>query len=516
MSNARTHARNLAFNWLGHGANMVLLFFLSPFVIHTLGKGDYGLWSLLNVLTGYMGILDLGVRASTGRHITLYVGKGDLEKVDHTIRTALGFFSVVGLFLLAIGAAMGWVFPSVFTDVSPSDSRLMLILLPIMAGNMWLSTYGAVFSSVLVAHDRFDLTRMVDLIVLGVRTVGTILVLNAGYGLLGLALVTVLFNVLAGLGNFLLARRVHKGLKVFPLMLHRDRVKELMGYGFFAFLGRIGHRIIGQTDLILVGIVIASGEVTTYSVGAMLIYYSSPFLNMIASTFFPPVQRAIARGELGSAKWLYFRQIRLGMIFGVLVYVGCIFFAEQFIHLWMYDPVKFPESSVRNAALVMQILAASKLLLLVQMGAGGLLAAMGHIRFGAFITLAEAGTNLALSLFFAGILGWGLAGIALGTLVARLLVSTFILPWYTCKIAKIDGRKFAIRIVGMQVVACGLFAAVCYAVRSFATAPTWLAFGVQVAAVLTAFVPIALFVIVPADDRRRLWRRVRSTHVGVQ
>ena len=61
MNRARIHARNLAANWIGHGANLVVLFFLSPFVVHTLGKVEYGIWSLLTVLTCSMGVLDLGV-----------------------------------------------------------------------------------------------------------------------------------------------------------------------------------------------------------------------------------------------------------------------------------------------------------------------------------------------------------------------------------------------------------------------------------------------------------------------
>ena len=58
-------------------AGLVVMFLVSPFVINSLGKIEYGIWSLLVVVTGYMGMLDLGVRASTGRYVILYLGKGD-------------------------------------------------------------------------------------------------------------------------------------------------------------------------------------------------------------------------------------------------------------------------------------------------------------------------------------------------------------------------------------------------------------------------------------------------------
>ncbi len=91
---ARIHLRNLAFNWGGHAATLLVMFFLSPYIVGELDAVTYGIWSLLNVLTGYMGIFDLGVRASVGRHVALYLGKKDERGVDETIRAGFAFFSM--------------------------------------------------------------------------------------------------------------------------------------------------------------------------------------------------------------------------------------------------------------------------------------------------------------------------------------------------------------------------------------------------------------------------------------
>lgn len=42
MSKAGIYARNLAANWIGYGANPVVMFFLSPFVVRSLGDTAYG------------------------------------------------------------------------------------------------------------------------------------------------------------------------------------------------------------------------------------------------------------------------------------------------------------------------------------------------------------------------------------------------------------------------------------------------------------------------------------------
>jgi O-antigen/teichoic acid export membrane protein len=420
---------------------MVVMFFLSPFVVHTLGSLEYGIWCLLTVLTGYMGIFDLGVRASTGRHIILYLGQGDYEKVDQTVRTGLGFFSLIGMLLLAAGIGIGWIFPSVFSSVPESYHGLIRILLPLLAVNVWISAFRAVFSSMLTAHDRFDIARGADVAVLAIRTIGTILILKHGYGICGLTIVVIGCSIIGLLVNWGLALRLYPCLRVWPLSLSRERVKELLGYGIAAFVSAIAIKIIGQTDLVIVGALISVESVTIYSVGAMLIYYSSTFIGQICTTFFPQLQRAAARDEMGHVRWLFFRQVRLTLVFGIPIYIGSMVFAEPFIRLWMLGP-EFSESAVKKAAVVMVILAASKLFLLFTLGSNQTLAAIGHIRFNAIIAITEAILNLGFSLIFVVVFHWELWGIAAGTLVARILVRTFVLPWYACQKVGLSWQKF--------------------------------------------------------------------------
>ena len=72
MSTARIYTRNLAINWFSLIAGLVVMFFLSPFVVHSLGNNAYGIWVLLGSLVGYLGLLDLGVRAAVTRFIARF------------------------------------------------------------------------------------------------------------------------------------------------------------------------------------------------------------------------------------------------------------------------------------------------------------------------------------------------------------------------------------------------------------------------------------------------------------
>ena len=73
--------RNIFSNWTGYFVTVVVGFFLAPFVLHHLGNTGYGVWTLVLSLTGYFGLLDLGIRSSVGRFVARYVALADEDQV---------------------------------------------------------------------------------------------------------------------------------------------------------------------------------------------------------------------------------------------------------------------------------------------------------------------------------------------------------------------------------------------------------------------------------------------------
>ncbi len=504
------HARNLAANWISQAAMLVVLFFLSPYIVHTLGMVEYGLWSLLTVLTGYMGLLDLGIAASTGRFIVLYLGKDDRRAVDETIRTALGFYSALGLLIVAVGLLLGWLFPFFFRSIPAEYHLVAQLLLPLLAVNVWLSVISGVFSSVLAAHERFDLARSVDLMVLVLRTAAVVVLLASGYRIVALALVTLGAHAVALAGNYVLARRVYPALRVWPVVLDGARLRELFGYGLGAFVAAVAVQVMTKTDLIIAGAVVGVAAVAVYSVGAMLVFHSETILAQIGTILFPSLQRSVARGEIGEARWLLLRTARAKLGFGVLVYVGMIVFAGPFIRLWMFGP-QFDDTAVRQATLVMQLLAGANLLVLFVSSSWGLLNAMGRVRLTATMATAEATVNLLLSLLFTLGFGWGLPGIAAGTLTARLLVGTFIVPRVACAAVGVPWRQYLLEVGGLGLLVGSLFAGTCVGVRTVVPGATWGWFFVQVAIATALYGALAYVLLVPAEDRRRIRNYVEAS-----
>lgn len=503
MSKTRKHMRNLAINWGGHASALVVMFFLSPYVVGKLDAVDYGIWSLLSVLAGYMGVFDIGVRGSVGRHVALYLGKKDRAGVDETIRAGFAIFTITGCVILLVGVFLGWLFPVFFKGIAPEHYITVRYMLPLMVVNIWFSVVAAIYSSVLNAYDRFDISQGIDMLALLLRTVATVYALHVGWGLWGLVGAIILSNIFALVANRIGAGLIHNGLRSFPFLFSQVRMKELFGYGIFSFISSVAVKVIGQSDLVIVGAVLSVAAVREYSVGAMLVYYSAPFIAMISATFFPSVQRKVAGGALQDVQGLLYKQLKISMCFGLLAYVGLAFYAQPFIRLWMFQE-GFDLTAVAEAATVMTILALSKLPSLYLVPCQSVLNAMGHVRFNAMRAITEAIVNLALSLFFVMVLGWGLAGVAAGTLTARLLVASISVPVFLSRKASIPLRQFLTSVILPGALAASCFALVCMALMSFWPLATWADFVMQVGSAVAVWGLIAFFLLLPKETRLEL------------
>ena len=106
----RTIVRNIFSTWIGYLITLLVGFFIAPFVVHHLGRTGYGIWTLVVSLTGYFGMLDVGLRQSVGRSVAHYVALDDSENVNRTVSTALAMLAGAGLFALLATVVMYFSF----------------------------------------------------------------------------------------------------------------------------------------------------------------------------------------------------------------------------------------------------------------------------------------------------------------------------------------------------------------------------------------------------------------------
>lgn len=419
MSSGR-HLKNLSASWVGYAANFIILMYLSRLVVQTLQTELFGVWSLIVSVTGYMGLADAGLRNGLGRFINFYQGKGEPDKVNEVISTAMTFFVLLGIPIAVaswfIGDTFCWLFPKVPVDLADGCFYAMLLT----GANLWLGFIQSPYQLVVISQERFDLLNLTNLVVLGIRAAGTVIVMKGNDpGIVDLAMVQVISNVVALGAFYIQGHLVYRSLRIRPALANFLRFRELFGFSIWAFLSATAAKLMYATDIIVIGALFEPMYITLYSIPLTLIDHSRNFVGQITEVLTPHTIKVSSRNDFASLQLMLKWGSKFTMFLAIPFFTGLMFFGPKFMDLFWGR--EFWQSKWVLVLLVVPQYTA----MAVRIG-GSIISGLGHIKVGALVTLLQAVINLGLSLVFVKWFKMGIEGVALGTLVPMVIFNVFI------------------------------------------------------------------------------------------
>ena len=157
----------------------ILQLALTPFLLHELGKFEFGTWVLVLTFWSLGPLLSFAAAAATFNRLSEQVAGNNEKSVVDTLRTGalLGIFAT-----LSSGVVVAIIYAIYAFQYGVAVEYKFLSTLIFLAGvALLLQELDGVFSSALKAHSRFDLSAKID-IFFRVVWVGTVALAAAGIG----------------------------------------------------------------------------------------------------------------------------------------------------------------------------------------------------------------------------------------------------------------------------------------------------------------------------------------------
>lgn len=498
------YIRGLAANWIGYGANLAVMFFLTPFIIHSLGNVRYGVWCLLVSITGCAGLLEMGVMTSAARHINVYIARNDQENLNRVVSTSLALYSVLGIVLLAVAAGISPFIGKIFSHIPGdmiSQARWILYLFCV---NIFLGFFAAISRQLLAANNRFDLQNAATLVVLPLSVIGTVVLLKTGHGLVALAVLQAVTSFLRCVILFIFAKWRGPSFHVGFGFIRKKTSLELLSFGIFAFIADIGTQLVFYTDSLVIGIFIGSAAIAFYNIGLMLVEHGRNLLKQFRNVITPDLLKSGGRSNLSETQWLMIKSIRFFMLLAIPLFVGFMTLGKEFISLWMgpeYD----------QSATILIILVVPQFFAIAASPCVVTLMGLGRVKFLAVLALAEGILNLCFSIFFVVLFDMGIKGVALGTLIPMVVGNALVVPIYACRNLKLNISEFAVATFFRWFPTAVLFALLCVVATSLSHSPSWLTFSAKVAILGALYLPIAYTVLFTSEERVYLLEQIKGS-----
>ena len=165
---------------------MFVTLLLTPYIISVLGVRGFGIWSLSLALTGYIGLLDVGVSTSLVKYISEYDTKGDLDAINRVVNTGFVFYLALAAIILPLTVLFADRVLHFFHIPAEIWHETRFVLIAAAAIYCLSNTFG-VFEAVMAGLQRMDVTNAIAIATSIPNAVGTVAFLQLGYGLRGLA-----------------------------------------------------------------------------------------------------------------------------------------------------------------------------------------------------------------------------------------------------------------------------------------------------------------------------------------
>jgi O-antigen/teichoic acid export membrane protein len=446
----RAIGRNVLSNWIGLGVTMVVAFFMSPFLVHTLGDAQYGIWVLVLSVTGYMGLMDGGLKVSVVKFVAGHRATGDRDALGETVSTALALYGIVAVFLLGAAAVIGLFLDALFR-IPPDLHETARLVLMITGSTLSITLVSSVFGGFLAGHQRYDLINGVG-ISLALLSAATIyLVVSRGYGIVGLGLVQFGSQVVSGLLLYAMTRRLRPDLRLGIGQVRFDRARQLYGYSLFVLLNSVAMLLLFRSGELVTGVLLGTAAVTYFAIGGMLVEYLGKLIGQMTQVLHPMASGQHATGDHAGLRTAVIASTRACIAIALPACVGFVILGKSFISAWMgpaYAEIAGP---------VLIVLSVARLFWLAQSGAANILLGAGGHRELTLLTASTGISGIALAALLAR--GYGIIGVAGGLALAIVAIYGLVMPVFVCRRMGIGAAEYLRGAVSGPVVATLPFAA---------------------------------------------------------
>jgi O-antigen/teichoic acid export membrane protein len=269
---------------------------LTSYLVSRLGVDRFGVWALVSVITGFIGLFDLGLKTSFVKFLAEVQARGDAEATRAILST--GFFSYV-VFGALVGAAL----------LAAPEGLLDALRIPLAlraeahatfligAAGFVVSAVLAVFPAVCDARQRMDLMHALGLVCLVFGAGLTVAAVEAGFGLRGVALAQLASIVLFYSLSITLARRM---IGPFGLSLRRVSpawLRRLFPFGLKLYVSSICDTVNRQLDKLLFSRWLGLPFVTSYELALRLVSNAGSPQQFLAAALLPATSHLRATGE---------------------------------------------------------------------------------------------------------------------------------------------------------------------------------------------------------------------------
>ena len=334
MNKNKQLAVNLTAQIVGFVVNFGIGFFLSPFIVRTVGSEAYGFVSLGNNFVSYAALLSGALNSMASRFVTINYVKNDYKKASSYFSSVF-FSNIILAIVFTIPATFIVIFLEKIINVSPnlvSDVKLLWFFIFL---NFLITIVGSVFSVATFATNKLYLSSIRSIISQIIRAT----ILFTSFSLFPnyiwyIGIASVIQNIYVVITNISYTKKLVPQLKIKRNSFDFGKIKELLSSGVWNSISSLGSTLLESLDLLIANLFIGSKEMGVLSVSKTVPSMISSLIGTMVGIFMPSLTFDFAKDDKQSMISNIKVAMKITGLFTCVPISVLVIFGDSFYSLW--------------------------------------------------------------------------------------------------------------------------------------------------------------------------------------
>ncbi len=362
----RRTAVNLTCNLGAHGLCALIAFFLTPYLVRTLGLATYGFYPVAIELMGFFSLFSGLLNATATRYISIEMARGNKGEAQTYFSTVF-FASVLLSVLLLLPMAAVVVFCDRFLDIPAAQVGSVRIFFLLMLASALVDTVFSVFSAAYSVSGRLDFRAGQQLAGALVKA-GLLWLLLSVFrpNIVGIGVAVFGSSFAVGILQMAMSGYLMRDIVVSFKDISFSHLRRVVASGFWYSVWRLGVFLVTGAFLFAVNILYGAAAGGTYSVALTVSRVFSGVLLVLSGVYVPVMEKKFAEDDREALCASVTTGQKTVGFFALVGAAMCIGFCREFFSLWLGD-ANSAELRLLTVMLTVPALAAATALPLVNL-----------------------------------------------------------------------------------------------------------------------------------------------------
>lgn len=305
----------------------------TPFILRNLGQSQYGVYSLVLSIVGYLTIFDAGSNAAFIRYYVQAKCKNEQETEKINTFFIL-FFAIIALLGMIVGIISGLNSSVIFGDkIADTEYQLLQQCIYVLSVSVFFEILNCFFNSYVIANQRFIFGKAINLLNSIANPIVTVPFLLLGYNCLVIIIIRLVLAVIMLICNAYYCLHILK----LRLNLHKCETKVIISivqFMFFIVLQSIMDQFNWQIDKFILARTHGTNEISIYTIGTTFNVVYMTISSAVAGVFISAANKLVANKEDEKLNVIFIKTSRLCAYVCWLVMSAYCIFGKQFVIVW--------------------------------------------------------------------------------------------------------------------------------------------------------------------------------------